>query len=335
MAFRVGMVGVDGHITYVLDGIPKLRDVRLVAYSKGQPDDDLEPLRRHPAVTQRTRFYENYEEMFDKEELDIVGVCMPYYRNAEVSTAAATRGIHIVSEKPIATTVEQLRKLQTSVRTNKVRLTAMFGMRLLPVFQAARKIVESGTIWEPTLATGQKSYKFGPRPEWYRLRDTYGGTLLWVGIHAVDFVRYCTGLEYTRVAAFHSNMGHPHIPELEDTANVILQFANGGSAAISIDYFRPSKAPTHGDDRLRIVGTKGIVEIKDNATRVELVTRKQGPRNVRLRRERQFFVDFVAELRGEKQHVIRPNEPFRLNYVCLVAREAADRGEVLSCEVGA
>ena len=334
MPLRVGMVGVDGHITYVLDGISKLRDVRLVAYAKGQPFDDLEPLRRYPAVTRKTRFYSSYEEMFDAEELDIVGVCMPYYRNAEVSTVAAGRGIHVVSEKPIATTFDQLDRLRQAVRAHGVRLTAMFGMRLVPAFGAVKKVVDAGTIGEPVMAVGQKSYKFGSRPDWYKRRSTYGGTLLWVGIHAVDFVRYCTGLEYTRVAAFHSNVGHPDYPELEDTANVLFEFANGGTAAVSVDYFRPKKALTHGDDRLRIVGTKGVVEVKDHATRVELVTGRQGPRNVRLPRERQFFVDFVSELRGERRHVIDPDDPFRVNYVCLIARDAADRREVLSCEVG-
>jgi predicted dehydrogenase len=328
------MIGIDGHLTYVLDGIPKLRNVRLVAYAKGQPSDDLEPLRRHPAVTRKTRFYDCYEELLEKEELDVVGVCMPYYRNAEVSTAAAERGIHIVSEKPIATTYEQLDRLREAVRKSGVRLTAMFGMRLLPAFQAVKKVVDSGTIGEPVMAIGQKSYKFGSRPEWYKRRETYGGTLLWVGIHAVDFVRYCTGLEYTRVAAFHGNVGHPDFPELEDTAVAIFHFANGGTAAISVDYFRPEKAPSHGDDRLRVVGTEGIVEVKDHASRVELLTRKHGPRDLRLPRERQFFVDFVAELRGERRHVIRPDEPFRVNHICLIARDAADRREVLSCEVG-
>jgi len=334
MPLRVGMVGIDGHLTYVLDGIPKLRDARLVAYAKGQPSDELEPLRRHPAVTRKTRFYDDYHDMFAKEELDVVGVCMPYYRNAEVSTEAAERGMHVVSEKPIATTYEQLDRLQQAVRRGGVRLTAMFGMRLLPAFQAVKRIVESGTIGEPVMATGQKSYKFGSRPEWYKKRSTYGGTLLWVGIHAVDFVRYCSGLEYTRVAAFHANTGHPDYAELEDVANAIFEFNNGGSASVSVDYFRPAKAPTHGDDRLRIVGTEGIVEIKDHASRVELVTRRHGPRDVRLPRGRQFFVDFVAGLRGEKPHVIAPAEPFRVNYVCLVARDAADQGKVMACGIG-
>ncbi|NLX97934.1 MAG: Gfo/Idh/MocA family oxidoreductase [Rhodopirellula sp.] len=105
--------------------------------------------------------------MLEKEELDVVGVCLPYYRNAEASLAAARKGIHIVSEKPVATTLVDLDALKTAVGESKVRLTSMMNMRCFPPYRAARKAVQEGLIGEPILLTSQKSYRFGGGRTWF------------------------------------------------------------------------------------------------------------------------------------------------------------------------
>jgi len=319
---RVGMIGNVGHTGVIIGDIPGIDNVELVAYAeKTNPNMTL------PAGV---RLYDTYDEMLDKEELDMVGICLPYYRNAKATVAAAKAGAHVMTEKPVATTLDDLAAAKKAVIENRVRLTALLEMRVQPRFQAMRESIGCGDIGEPILCTAQKSYKFGAsRPDFYKDIETYGGTIPWVGIHAIDYTHYTTGLEYTRVAAFQGNMSHPDYPGCQDYVGTLFGMSNGGTTLINMDYLRPDKAPTHGDDRLRVIGSEGVIEIKDLGERVELITSTKEPYDLPLPESQSFMRDFISELRGGAKHLIRPEEPFEMTRVSLLARKAADEGIVI------
>ena len=65
------------------------------------------------------------------------------------------------------------------------------------------------------------------------------------------------------------------------------------------DYLRPDQAPTHGDDRLRVIGSKGVLETRDLNSRVELITHEQGPRDLPTPETVPLFADFIGCLRGQ------------------------------------
>jgi len=324
---RVGLIGTDGHTGVILESIPQLPGVEWPAFAKSLPEDDVSSLKRAKAFSEKTRIYDHFEQMLEKEELDVVGVCLPYYRNAEASIAAARRGVHVVSEKPVATTLEGLAALKTAVAQAKVRLTSMMNMRCFPPYRAARKAVQEGLIGEPILLTSQKSYRFGTTKPWfYKDLKTYGGTIPWAGIHSIDYMRWTSGRKYLRVSAWHGNKDHPEFPGFQDHAGVLFKLDNGGTAMTNLDYLRPETAPTHGDDRLRIAGSEGVLEVLGAENRVLLITAAAGPRELELTEPVDFFADFLAELTGGKEHLISQEDAFRLTEVCLKARDAAETG---------
>jgi len=313
---KVGMIGTVGHRDIVLNDLPKVANCRLVAYSN-TGDSNIE-------LPAGVRVYETYDEMLDREELDVVGVCLPYSLNAKASIAAARSNIHIITEKPVATTLDDMQELLETVIDHGVRLTTMLNMRMLPRFQAIYTAVGEGAIGEPILATGQKSYKFGKsRPDFYKAEETYGGTIPWVGIHALDYIHFTTRLNYTDLFAYQGNKDHPDYPGFQDFAGVVLRLDNGGTAMVNIDYLRPETAPSHGDDRLRIIGSEGVIEIKDLGARVELITSSHEAYDIPYPEEKFLFADFMAELRDEAQHVVRPAEPFEMTRVALLAHQSA------------
>jgi len=197
---------------------------------------------------------------------------------------------------------------------------------LSPPFRAAHQVVASGNIGRPMLVTAQKSYKFGSRPDFYRDRKTYGGTIPWVAIHAVDYARWCAGIEYTSVSGHHANLAHPDYPGCEDHGGLLFRLSNGGTALVNFDYLRPETSLTHGDDRLRIAGSKGVVEVRDGV--VSLLCDGHEPADVDAAglARTSFLADFVAELRGEGAHIVGPDEAVSVTRICLLAREAADTG---------
>jgi len=331
-SLRVGMIGEDGHTSYVTNGLKYTPNAKLVAWAKGGPEGASSSDRRSSQAG--APVYDDYREMFDKEQLDIVGICLPYAWNTRAAIEAARRGVHMMIEKPSAVSLEDLESLQQAVTRNRVRSTLMLEMRLSRPVQAIKQAIVAGRIGAPATVTSQKTYKFGAsRPEFYKDRAVYGGTIPWVAVHAVDYMQYVTGLQYTHVSAFHTNLAHPEYATLEDAGGILLRLSNGGSALCNFDYLRPDGAPSHGDNRLRVTGTRGVVEMIDfddpDKVRVVLIEGENPPELLPLPEEQHLFPDFVSELRGSGTHVLTQDECFRITRVVLLARQAADTGTML------
>src|SRR5690606_21345138 len=97
------------------------------------------------------------------------------------------------------------------------------------------------------------------RPVWYGDRQLYGGTIPWVAIHAIDWLRFITGQEYSRVYASAVALTEGRLAGVETAGAVHLEWCGGGQAAVTFDFLRPPEAESHGDDRFRIVGTAGVL----------------------------------------------------------------------------
>jgi predicted dehydrogenase len=324
---RVGLIGHDGHADILLRSIPSLSHVQLTAYAKGDPGEDRTWFEKRFPGASPPRRYENYHDMLEKEPLDVVGVCLPFFQNAEASIQAARKGIHVLSEKPVALNLADLDRLEQEINQRGVCFSTMLEMRGMPIFQAARKAVQQGALGEPILLSSQKSYQYGAdRPWYYKERKTYGGTIPWVGIHAIDYMRWVSGQEYTQVAAFQGNKAHPQTPGCEDHAGLLFRLANGGTATCHLDFLRPESAPTHGDDRLRIAGSEGVLEVSDLDNRVLLISAKGKVGELPLPSPVELFATFIAHLRGEGEPLVSAQDAFTMTRICLRARDAADTG---------
>ncbi len=325
---RAAQVGMQGHFGDIVNGIPKVEGCSLVAVARSYPDEAIEKLKDTPAWNPDTRVFDDYRKMLDETNPDIAAVFAPYAHNGQVSIEAVRRGCHVISEKPLASTLEDLDTLRAERDRAKVRVTAMLAMRFHPGLTAAHKAVKEDSIGEPLLISAQKSYAWGQgRPWYFKLRKNYGGSIPWVAIHAIDFIRFVTGLDFASVTARQAVKVHQDYPECEDCGALLFDMSNGGQATLTFDYFRPSKAGSHGDDRLRVAGSRGVVEVRiTDKVFCELITDEQGPAQLPLPDDqRNIFIDFVDSLRGVRPHFLSDDDPFRATEVALKARDAADR----------
>jgi len=249
---RIGMMGRIGHLGVVFGDLDKIPNVRIAAYAfeDGQWEfnsDGTKRGRTYDMDSQRkwaekqawysseTKLYETYQEMLDKEKLDVAVACLPYARNAYAATCAAQHGVHVLSEKPVAVNYADLEMLEKAVKTSGVRLSAMFTLRFVPTIYSIKKAVSQGLVGKVCMAKGQKSYKFGEsRPWYYKHREIFGSSILWVGIHAIDYIRWTTGLEVRKVSAFHGNLAHPDYPGCQDHGVVIMELEGGATAAMTL-----------------------------------------------------------------------------------------------------
>ncbi len=205
----------------------------------------------------------------------------------------------------------------------------MMGTRYQPSFYTAWQSVKNVEIGEIRLINAQKSYKLGSRPEYYYKRDTYGGTIPWVGSHAIDWIHWFTGKKFKSVYASHSikyNQGHG-ARERESTALCHFTLNDDVYASVTIDYLRPQSAKTHGDDRIRIVGAKGVLEVRyDEATFINNETR--GREKLDANCDKQIFQDFVEHVKGNSNALIQAADTFNVTEACLLARQSADENRI-------
>ena len=322
---RLAIIGLEGHTGEILGPLNRLPDVELVAVQDRSPSllDDVR--RKHPSA----RAYSDWRELLDREKLDMVGVCGTNGERAVVLIACAQRKLHIVSEKPLAITTADLDLVKRAVAENRIRLTMLIEMRFESQYRALKQIVDSGEIGEVAQIAAQKSYQLGERPEWMLHRSTFGGTIPYIAVHMVDLMRWTSGRELVETISVQGRVGFPHLQEMENTTATIFRLDNGGTAALHMDYLRPDTAPSWGDDRLRLAGTRGVAEYQA-ATGVTLITGKHPPQQItNLPLRGSLFLDFLNSVYHGKQEVLALKDIYRVNEIVLAARDAGDRGQMI------
>ena len=326
MSLRIALVGGAGHVNYVTEGVKSLPGAVICAVAPGGADEDPGRLRQLAGGSPETRVYADYRELLRSERADIVAVSPAYHLHAEITCAALRAGSAVYCEKPLALTLETLAQVRQAWEESRRPLGIMLNFRYLPAFLTARRLVAAGAIGEPTVGYAQKSYKRGVRPDFYRSRDGFGGITPWVGIHAIDFLRWVSGREYRSVMAQHVKLHCPDYPGMEDAATCLYELDNGGSAVMSFDFLRPAGAPSHGDDRLRLLGDGGALEIRGEGS-LELIT-AAGPRAVPLDVPAYGpFADFAqGVLEPSHRCAITAVEALRVTEIALRTRDAADCG---------
>ena len=325
MSLKLVVVGASGHLNYVIDHLPRFPQIQLKAYSPSYAGEDMSRL---AVLGTGICAYDDWRRMLDAERPDVVVACGRLDVNGLVSLDALERGCHVISEKPSALTLEQIAAIGEAVATRSQVYALMLAMRYEPTYYTAHELVAQGLIGTPYMITAQKSYRWGAsRPEWYADPAKYGSTMAWVGIHAFDFARWVSGVGYAEVAAYHANRLHPDRPGCQDVATVIARLANGGTAAFNLDFMRPDGAPTHGDDRLRVAGPSGIIEVCDQGTRLHVTTRDRDVRDWPLSFvSRSLLGDVVGSIEGTGDLLVTPEEALSISGFALRAAIAADTG---------
>lgn len=328
---KVCIIGASGHYGYVLKGLRELEGYRLVGVAPGSSGERLDKvLEGAAALGASPQSFDNGADMLDQLQPDFVAVACHFGDHAKMAALALGRGIHAYVEKPVATTLDDLQMLRSAFAGSRAGLGAMFGIRCTPHFRTARQAVQDGAVGQIRLMQAQKSYRLGSRAEFFRRRASYGGTIPWVGSHAIDWVRWFSGEQFQSVMAMHSTAHNAGHGELEVTAQCQFAMTNDVFASVSIDYLRPQQAPTHADDRIRIAGTEGVLEVLDG--RVLLVNaQEKGVRELPLLPELNPFADFVRRLEAEGESFRQESaeDAFAVTEACLRARQSADEGRLV------
>ncbi|MBQ0125633.1 MAG: Gfo/Idh/MocA family oxidoreductase [Clostridiales bacterium] len=294
---KIVQIGASGHYEYALDTAQKY-GLDFAAIAPGDASEDISgATARLFALGFSPKIYGDWKEMTDTEKPDIVIINSYMGYNADMCVYALGRNINVFCEKPVATTLEGLERVRTAYDKSSAKLTGMFGILYAPHFETARRYIESGALGDVRLATAQKSYRLGVREPFYSSRELLGGMIPWVAIHAIDWIYALCGFDFCSVTATHSRVGNGGNGDLEATAAMLFECGDGRAATVTADYLRPSAAPTHDDDRIRIAGTRGIIEVRGG--KVYLLSDGGEEILPNAAPERELFEEFAFEICGD------------------------------------
>jgi predicted dehydrogenase len=325
---RIATIGTWGHLGDPLTEIAGMTDAKVVAHARAIPDEDVAYVRKMTR-DQTLPWFDDYHQMLGDVKPDVVIVSTRIDRINAIACDVAEAGCHLICEKPLAITQENLHRLAEIVRAKNVQCAAMLGNGRHPVMHAAAGLIQSGQIGEVVLLNARKSYKWGNRPEWFGDRHIYGGTIPWVAIHALEMIHDLSGQDFLSVAAMQSNRVHPDRPGCEDNGAIIFSLSGGGHASVSFDILRPSAAATHGDDWVRVVGSAGVIEASLDRGWCKLTTQDTAEQEAPLPARGAYYAPFLRSL-ASGQPLPETRRAFMLTHVALCARDSADRATVES-----
>ena len=306
---KIAIVGGSGHYRYVLE---EVKNHTLLGIAPGIIGEDLSKLKE--ALAKRGIEAPNFDDWKKLvKDADVAVVNTRPDKNAIVSAYCLERNISVFSEKPLAVTMEQLERLGDAAEKSKGRISAMLGIRYSGWYRTVKNALPR--IGQIRLINAQKSYKLGVRPAFYKNKATFGGIIPWVSIHALDWILDLTGAKVTAIGADTNGDYNSDNGDLEMTGLCQLQLEGGILASVSADFFRPEGAPTHDDDRIRVVGTEGILEYMNGKV---TLTHKTGVEELPILESEDVFRLFLED------QGITEQDSFYVTELALNLREAAE-----------
>jgi UDP-N-acetyl-2-amino-2-deoxyglucuronate dehydrogenase len=252
MPINIGLIG-GGNITETHARAARAIPSVNIAAIYGTNAANVERLRREHGG----HSYHDFEAFLAHRPMDLVIIGSPSGLHAQEGIAAAKRGLHVLTEKPIDITTTRADALIEAAKQNHVKLGVIFQDRVKPDIQRLKRWIDDGVLGKVLFVDA--------RVKWYRPREYYGnskwrgtldldggGALMNQGVHTVDLLLWLLG-DVTRAQARTATVLHSI--QSEDTATAILQFASGALGTLQATTAAYPGYPR----RVEITGSQGTV----------------------------------------------------------------------------
>jgi predicted dehydrogenase len=275
-ALRVGVIGLGWAGQQHLAAYAALDQVEVVAIAAQEPEL-LESLGEQYAVEHRLAAW---TDLLDVPGLDAVSVAVPTFLHAPIAVAALERGLHVLSEKPIARNGDEGQQMVYAARKAGRVLEVAFNHRLRADIQALATVVASGEIGRPYYARAAWLRRRGipMLGSWFTNREkSGGGPLIDIGVHVLDYALHLLG--EPRVLSVNAStyselgprglggssrdtadQGRESAYEVEDFATAFLRLEGGGTLVLEAGW-ASYRSP---DDLMdfSVMATDGGAELK-------------------------------------------------------------------------
>ena len=223
---RVAVIGCGRICIMHFDAIANIENVELVACC-----DIVKSKADFYAKKYNVKAYYDYKEMLDNEKLDSIHICLPHYLHTIVAEYAFSKGVNVLSEKPMSIDYQSAVNAVECAKKNNVQYGIIFQCRYNNSIRKVKNIVESGKLGRIISAnavlTWKRTNEYYTHSDWIGTWDKEGGgVIINQAIHTVDLVNWIVDSEIKKVNCSLSNYCNDIIA-VEDTAEGCVEYKNG------------------------------------------------------------------------------------------------------------
>ncbi len=257
---RVLILGAAFSADLHADGYARIRDKAEIV---GIADKDQSRIK---ALAERYGFtgykaYEDYKDAIEDCECDLVDICLPNFLHYDPALLAIEKGRNIISEKPLATTVEHAQEMVDRAKAKGVHIYYAEDWLFAPAINRALELIDEGSIGELKYMRLREAHSGSHSPFAQKISLCGGGSMIHLGVHPVCFALAMKNNEWTEVVAMTSGGGDKNMihkgMEGEDWATAIIRFKDGTAATLEGNYV------TYGgmEDVLDFYGDTGCLHV--------------------------------------------------------------------------
>lgn len=286
---RFGVIGL-GYISQVavLPAFAHAKNCELKALISGDPEK-LRKLGKKYKVPNLIK-YSQYKDYLRSGEIDAIYIALPNSMHHHATLQAAQAGIHVLCEKPMATTESECREMLQACERHRVKLMIAYRLHFEKANLSVLDAIQAKEIGEPRVFNS--TFCMQVAKENSRTKAELGGGALWdIGIYCINAARSFFNDEPRKVTALISNPKDGRFKEIDGLCGAILEFGPGRIASFVTSLGAADIAHFH------VVGSEGRIELNnayEYASPMTLKTvKKEKERSKKFGRRDQFAPELI------------------------------------------
>jgi predicted dehydrogenase len=327
--FIIAAIGLDhGHIYGQCNGL-----IEAGAILKSVYDPDPKKVENFCKTYPQVKAAKSEDEILNDPTINLVtGACITSERCA-LGLRVMNAGKDYFTDKAPLTTLEQLAEAKEAVKRTGKKYMVYYSERIhVETAVFAGQLIEEGAIGRVVQVLGLGPHRLMPqnRPDWFFIKEKYGGILCDIGSHQIEQILFYTGAKDASIVQSQiGNYNHPKYPELDDFGDAMLLTDTGATGYFRVDWFTPDGLQMWGDGRSIILGTEGYIEQRKY---MNLGT-KDGPGHLFLANNKEethyhvegkvgypFFGELILDCLNRTENAMTQDHAFKAAELCVKAQ---------------
>jgi predicted dehydrogenase len=286
---------------------------------------------QHFAELFDARLYPSYEAMLAEEPGGVL-VCSENANHRPLVELAAAAGVHVLSEKPLATNLADAQAVLDACSAAGVTLMTAFPMRFSAPLLEIKAMLDDGNLGQVygCNTTNQGQMPISHRQWFVDKKLTGGGAVMDHTVHLTDVLRWYLDSEVVEVFAQTNHILHADTVDVETGGLIMLTFDNGTFASIDCSWSKPLNYPTWGGLTMELISERGLITIDAFSQNLNIYNQRDSSHYWTYwgsDANQTMIEEFVAAIREQRAPQITGEDGYKALEVALAVYASAEAGQ--------